>query len=188
MNEHNRNTMDALPARRRTLKRLMLAMGLGLPAARQSHAQAKATVVSADPTANNDPSERATAAVRAVIDRYADAWRKGDFAAIQDCYHADFTLHYFGRSSLAGTHAGKARALAALVEFSRRTRRQLVRIDATMAGPERGAIIATERVNTDDTEIEMQRVLVYSVADNRLRACWVYDSDPTELDRILSRS
>ncbi len=49
---------------------------------------------------------------KAVIRAYCDAWQRGDVAAIFALYHDDFTLHYFGRSPLAGDHAGKAAAVA----------------------------------------------------------------------------
>src|SRR3972149_1698128 len=51
-----------------------------------------------------------------VIARYCDAWRRGDMATLVDCYGEDFTLHYFGRSPLAGDHVGKPAALATLAK------------------------------------------------------------------------
>ena len=60
------------------------------------------------------------AEVRAAVTRYATAWLAGDRAAIAACYHDEFTLHYAGQNPLAGTHRGKAAALAALAEVARR--------------------------------------------------------------------
>ncbi len=71
----------------------------------------------------------------------------------------------------------------ALSELAKRTSRSLVKIVATLAGAERGAIIARESFGTGDARIEMDRVLIFTVADDRLRECWVYDADPQLLDR-----
>jgi ketosteroid isomerase-like protein len=87
-------------------------------------------------------TDRRADAMRTLLDRYAEAWRAGDLRAAAACYHADFTLRYFGANGLLGTHAGKARALAVLAEFARRTQRRLVRVDAILAGPGRGALVA----------------------------------------------
>lgn len=121
--------------------------------------------------------------IRAAVERYAAAWKAGDLAAIAACYHADFTLHYFGANGLAGDHAGKAAALAALAEFSRRTRRRLVEIVAVLAGAERGAVIAREALGPDAVQVE--RVLVYAVRDSLLKDCWVYDQDQGLIDRLV---
>jgi ketosteroid isomerase-like protein len=50
----------------------------------------------------------------AIIRAYCDAWQRGDVAAIFALYSDAFTLHYFGRSPMAGDHVGKAVAVAAL--------------------------------------------------------------------------
>ena len=135
---------------------------------------------------NTHARERSTSAVRAVLDRYADAWQRGDMTILQDCYHEQFTLHYFGNHALSGTHSGKTRALTVLQEFSRLTQRRLVRIESVMAGAERGALLVREQFGIGATAVEVERVLIYSVADDRLRECWVYDSDPGLLDRYLA--
>lgn len=70
-------------------------------------------------------------------------------------------------------------------ELTRRTNRRLVRIVATLAGTERGAIIARESFGTGEARVEMDRVLIFTVAEGRLRECWVYDSDPQLLDRYI---
>jgi uncharacterized protein len=131
-------------------------------------------------------ADAATAAVRSVIERYADAWARRDPAAFA-LYHPEFTLHWFGHNSLSGTHSGKEQVVRALTELARRTQRELVRVIATLAGPERGAIIARESFGTGDARVEMDRVLIFTVADDRLRECWVYDSDPDLLDSIVQR-
>ena len=127
-----------------------------------------------------------TAAVRAAITRYATAWLAGDRAALAACYHDEFTLHYAGRNPLAGTHRGKAAALAALLEVTRRANRKLLGIDDIMAGPQRGAILTRELFSRDGRNAELERLLVYAVRDGLLSECWVYDRDQAAVDAFFA--
>lgn len=128
----------------------------------------------------------ATERVRRVVTRYATAWAAGDFPSIRDCYHEQFTLHYAGNNPLSGVHRGKAACLAVLEEFRNRTRRKLLSVDHIMAGPDRGAVLAREQFSHDGTTTDMQRLLVYTILDDQLYECWVYDQDQALIDRLLS--
>jgi ketosteroid isomerase-like protein len=125
------------------------------------------------------------AEIRETLTRYAAAWTAGDMPAIVACYHNDFTLHYAGRNPLSGDHFGKAAALTTLGEFGRRTKRQLIKIVDVMAGRERGAIVAIERLHVDGAPVEVERVLVYGVKDGLLHECWIYDADQALIDRAV---
>lgn len=127
-----------------------------------------------------------TAAVRAAVTRYANAWLAGDRTAVAACYHGDFTLHYTGQNPLSGMHRGKAAALAALAEVARRANRRLLGIDDVMAGPQRGAILARESFSRDGRTATQQRLLVYAVRDGLLSECWVYDRDQALVDCFLA--
>ncbi|WP_200887379.1 nuclear transport factor 2 family protein [Sphingomonas sp. ERG5] len=131
-----------------------------------------------------DPGSSETG-VRQALERYAAAWTKGDLALIVACYHDDFTLHYFGHSTLSGDHAGKAEALKALAAFSQRTRRKLMGITAILAGDRLGVIVARERLMQGEQPIEVDRLLVYRVTDGLLAECWVYDQDQRLIDSII---
>jgi ketosteroid isomerase-like protein len=126
------------------------------------------------------------AAVRAAVTRYATAWLAGDRAAIAACYHDEFTLHYGGQNPLAGTHRGKAAALAALAKVARRTNRKLLGIDDILAGPQRGAILARELFSRDGRTAEFERLLVYVVRDGLLSEGWVYDRDSAAVDQFFA--
>jgi hypothetical protein len=127
-----------------------------------------------------------TAEVRVAVTRYATAWLAGDRATIAACYHDEFTLHYSGHSRLAGTHRGKAAALATLAEVTRRTNRKLLGIDDVMAGPRRGAILARELFSRGDRTAEFERLLVYAVREGLLSECWVYDRDQATVDSFFA--
>ena len=126
-----------------------------------------------------------TEEIRSVIERYADAWQRRDPAAFA-LYHPQFTIHWFGNNPLSGAHVGKEKVQQALIDLARRTNRNLVKIVATLAGPDRGAIIARESFGAGDARIEMDRVLIFTVAEGLLRECWVYDADPALLDRFFA--
>jgi ketosteroid isomerase-like protein len=125
------------------------------------------------------------AEIREILTRYAAAWTAGDLAAIAACYHESFTLHYAGRHALAGDHVGKAAALKTMGEFGRRTGRKLIEVTDVMAGRERGALVARERLLIDGAPVEVERVLVYAVKDGLLHDCWIYDADQALIDRAV---
>ncbi|MES2752853.1 MAG: nuclear transport factor 2 family protein [Pseudomonadota bacterium] len=137
-----------------------------------------------DTTVTGDEAA-ATECVRQALAIYTTAWAAGDFTALRACYHERFTLHYFGSNSLAGVHTGKAASLAVLAEVTRRTNRKLLGIDAVMAGPQRGAVLVRETFSRDGKTAELQRLLVYTILEDKLHECWVYDQDQTLIDQFL---
>ena len=124
--------------------------------------------------------------IRRAVSGYAAAWLAGDRQAMLASYHDDFTLHYFGRNPLAGIHRGKPAALAILAEVTRRTNRKLSGIVDVMAGPERGALLVREIFQRNGKTAEVERLLVYSVRDELLWQCWVYDQDQALIDAFLT--
>ena len=120
-----------------------------------------------------------------ILHAYADAWSRGDSAALAALYADDFTLHYPGDHALAGVHRGKPAALAALAEISRRVRRRLDRVVDVLAGEHRGAIQVIEAWSRDGESVLLDRVLVYTVRDRLLTACWLFDTDPATVSRLL---
>ena len=133
--------------------------------------------------AGNDPVAES---IRRAVSGYAAAWLAGDRQAMLASYHDDFTLHYFGRNPLAGIHRGKPAALAILAEVTRRSHRKLSGIVDVMAGPERGALLVREIFQRDGKTAEVERLLVYSVRDELLWQCWVYDQDQALVDAFLA--
>jgi ketosteroid isomerase-like protein len=124
--------------------------------------------------------------IRRAVSGYAAAWLAGDRQAMLASYHDDFTLHYFGRNPLAGIHRGKPTALAILADVTRRSHRRLSGIVDVMAGPERGALLVREIFQRDGKTAEVERLLVYSVRDELLWQCWVYDQDQALVDAFLA--
>ncbi|QCI65412.1 nuclear transport factor 2 family protein [Phreatobacter stygius] len=122
----------------------------------------------------------------AVVQRYCAAWLAGDRQALAGCYHDDFTLHYGGANPFSGIHAGKPAALKVLAEVSRRTNRKLLAIVDCLAGPNRAVVIAREAFERGALRAELERTLVYTIRDDRLDTCWVFDVDQALVDRFLA--
>lgn len=123
----------------------------------------------------------------AVLHQYAAAWQAGDLARIFDLYHDEFTLHYYGRNPLAGTHQGKAAATQALSAATARSRRVLEEVVDVLAGDRLGALVVRERLGPADGAGDarrVQRVLLFRVEDGRLRECRLYDEDQRFVDRL----
>lgn len=120
---------------------------------------------------------------RLTLERYAAAWLKGDLPTLTALYGDDIVFHYLGDHGLSGRHEGKARATAALAEFTRRTGRRLRSVTDVLAGPNLGALVVRETMGPD--AVEVTRVLVYTVRDGQLRSCTIYDEDPGLVDRLV---
>lgn len=120
---------------------------------------------------------------RLVLERYAAAWLRGDVATLSALYADDIVFDYLGRHGLSGRHEGKARAMAALIEFGRRTGRRLTSVTDVMAGANLGAIVVRETMGPE--AVEVTRVLVYTVRGGQLRSCTIYDEDPALIDRLV---
>ena len=132
-----------------------------------------------------DNPETARLANLAAAQRYVDAWLAGDFPAMLATYSDDFVLHWFGANPMAGVKRGKAAAIEALLEFTRRTSRRLVSVDNVMADARRAVVIVREAITAAGETREVERVLVYRVMDGLLAECWVYDEDQAFIDKAL---
>jgi hypothetical protein len=54
-----------------------------------------------------------------------------------------------------------------------------------MVGERRGALNVTERWSRDGEETLLERVFVYTAADDKLRDCWLFDADQAVVARFL---
>ncbi|MFM8861240.1 MAG: nuclear transport factor 2 family protein [Acidimicrobiia bacterium] len=119
-----------------------------------------------------------------VLQAYAAAWAAGDLEAVLASYHDDIELHYMGTSPLAGTHSGRDAAFAALGLASQRTARILIEVEDMLVGASLGALIAIEDLGSPPRRV--RRVLLYRVADGKLRECWLFDEDQRFIDDLWS--
>lgn len=169
------------PVTRRHALLLPLAMGpVAMPALATTsmHPMPLTTAPTPTPAGGNT-------ALRQAVETYARAWERNDLQALLSCYHADFTLNYFGRNALAGRHVGRAASLKVLAEVRQRTGRQLKAITALLIGEDRAAMLTRELVLNQGQPLEVERLYVYTASGTQLRECWVYDQDQRQMDAII---
>jgi uncharacterized protein len=117
-----------------------------------------------------------------VLRRYADAWTRDDLGKLIALYHPQVVAHYGGTSEFAGTHVGRDRFVAVLIESAARSGRQLTAIDLVLQEADHGAIFARESVMVDGARAEVARALRYRLADGLIAECWLYDHDQHLVD------
>ena len=122
-----------------------------------------------------------------VVRRYAEAWQANDIAEVFNLYHDDFVLHYFGTSPLAGEHVGKQAAIEVLVEATKRSGRQLEAVEDVLGGATFAALVVREGVGHGAQKV-IRRVFLYTVRDDKLAKCWLYDEDQRFIDTLWSAS
>lgn len=121
-----------------------------------------------------------------VVRSYTDAWLAGDLLAVLDLYHDDLVLHYGGANAFTGDHVGKDAAIATLLAVQERTQREPVAVLDIMESPDHATAWVRERWTVDGAPQELDRILVYRVADDRLAECWLHDFDQALVDRVLA--
>jgi uncharacterized protein len=125
--------------------------------------------------------------IEKTLETYVAAWKSDDLSSMVQLYHDDFTLHYPGRHDLAGVHVGKIEALKVLREVGVRTRRKLVEIVDVMVGTRRGAVQVRERWFDERGSADVERVFVYTVREQQLHECWLFDADQEVIRRFIGR-
>lgn len=123
---------------------------------------------------------------KTVVEGYAKAWLAGNAGEIIAFYHDDFTLHYFGRSPMAGDHAGKAASVVALAKVQQIVNRKLLAIEDVMGGSEYVSMISKEQWQRDGKTLELRRLLLFKTKDGKLSECWLYDEDQRAVDEFWS--
>lgn len=119
----------------------------------------------------------------AVLRRYADAWQAGD-PGLFDHYADDFTVHYFGRSRFAGTHAGRDAAIATMLEVSAAAPRELLEVEELYGGDRGAVMVVRERLTGTEGPVEVRRLFRYRVHAGRLAECWLHDEDQRLIDHL----
>ena len=121
-----------------------------------------------------------------VVRAYTDAWISGDLFAVLDLYHDDLVLHYGGANAFTGDHVGKDAAIATLLAVQERTQREPIAVLDVMESAKNATAWVRERWIVDGAPRELDRILVYRVADDRLVECRLFDFDQALVDRVLA--
>ena len=112
----------------------------------------------------------------------------GDAMAVLPYYHDDLTLIWPGDHRLAGTYVGQQQSLDALIELQLATNRVPVKVEQILAGPDSVVAMVEERWTDPadpDKSLQHLRALEFTVADNRLRTCRIFESAQPAIDQWL---
>lgn len=127
----------------------------------------------------------AKATKRSVVEAYCEAWMAGDAMTVLSLYHDDLVLTWPGRHHLAGVHEGQASSIDALLALQALTNRVPIEIVDVLEGERSVMVIVVERWS-DEVDpartMNVTRALEYSVVDDKLRTCRIFEADQPAID------
>jgi ketosteroid isomerase-like protein len=126
-------------------------------------------------------------AAEEVMERYVAAARRGDFDAAFAMFADDIVFRIPGRSSFAGEHHGRERAMAyidAARALSREHEVQVEVLDA-LTSTDRFALIVVERFHRDGEIFEIRRANLYRVRGDEIDEIWIFEADQYEVDALM---
>ena len=120
--------------------------------------------------------------------RYSEALTAGKAAHVLPFFADDLVLHIPGRSPHAGTFRGKDAVLAYYTRLFRDTdgRFQPLGVDDILASDTHAASLVRWRVERDGRVLEIDRVVVYRIEDEKIAEIWVRDWDQYAYDELFA--
>ena len=126
-------------------------------------------------------------AANEVMKRYVAAARSGDFDAAFAMFAEDIVFRIPGRSSFAGEHRGRERAMAYINAARATSREHDVELEVvdTLTSADRFALIVVERFHRDGEVVEIRRANVYRVRGEEIDEIWIFEGDQYEVDALM---
>lgn len=126
---------------------------------------------------------------RAVMERYGDAWQRGDSDAAMACYSADVSILVRGRSRYAGRSEGPAAVMATILSIFAAVGAPIeVVIDDLLFSDKAAILIATETIERDGEVFTWHRVVHYRIEQARIVEISVYFGDQYVFDELVDGS
>ncbi len=122
-----------------------------------------------------------------VIVAYGSAWERGDPEAAWAYYADDVVMRLAGRGSGAGAHEGRDAVIAAIRSLLDRTSTASAEVevlDRLLSG-DRVAMVLREAVVRDDERLELRRVNVYRVENDRITEIEIFEANQYEVDEFF---
>ncbi len=127
-----------------------------------------------------------------VVRAYCNAWLAGDTMTAVGLYHPDLTLLWPGHHRLAGVHEGIDASITALLDLQTITNRRPIEVEQFLVGPDSVMVVVIERWSSDSVDggregrtLELRRILEFTVADDQLRTCRIFESAQAEIDEWI---
>ncbi len=123
-----------------------------------------------------------------LLQRYYEAFQRGDLDTMAACFHHDVAFHEPGRHPLSGTHEGPSAVIdlfKALVERTGGTLR-LDQIGALVANADTGAAKIHLTARSAEGPVAIEALELYTFRDGLISDIRAYLHDQYEWDALLS--
>jgi ketosteroid isomerase-like protein len=122
-----------------------------------------------------------------VMAEYAAAWERGQPQAAFDWYADAVVMTLPGRSAEAGVHEGRTAVVAAITALLDRTADHSVEVEVVdrLASPTRVALLVREVVRRGGELLDLRRVNVYTVRDDRIAEIEIFEANQYEVDAFF---
>jgi ketosteroid isomerase-like protein len=123
-----------------------------------------------------------------VMREYIQAMQRGDREAAFAHYADDIVAHVPGRSTLAGTRAGKdavVEYIRTVIELAHDVELELIDM---LSGDEHVALLVRERLHGRDGDLDIRRANVYRVRDGQISEIRIFEADQYAVDEFLART
>ena len=120
--------------------------------------------------------------------RYSTALQGGQAAEALPFFADDLVLHIPGKSPHAGTFHGQDAVLAYYTRVFSDTDGQFepLGVDDILASDTHAATLVRWRVRRGDRTLDIDRVVVYRIVDERIAEIWVRDWDQAAYDELFA--
>ena len=122
--------------------------------------------------------------------RYSAALAAGQAAEALPFYAEDLVLHMPGRGPHSGTTHGQDAVLDYYTKVFQATdgRFEVVGVDDILASDDHAASLVRWRVHRGDRTLDIDRVVIYRIVDERIAEIWVRDWDQYAYDEFFAES
>ena len=122
-----------------------------------------------------------------VLVAYGSAWERGDPEAAWAYYADDVVMRLPGRGSVAGAHGGRDAVIATIRSLLDRTSTASAEVEVLdrLVSGDRVAMVLREAVVRGDERLELRRVNVYRVENDRITEIEIFEANQYEVDEFF---
>jgi ketosteroid isomerase-like protein len=125
-----------------------------------------------------------------LMERYADAARRGDWEAVYGFFADDVVAYVPGRSALAGELRGRDAAIGYIEAARAKSRGADVEVELVdrLWSEERVLLLVRERFARDGGRVEIARANVYTVREGAIAEVWIFEADQYLVDELVAQA
>jgi uncharacterized protein len=122
------------------------------------------------------------------MDRYFDAWKRGDRETLAGCYADDLVMHHLQAGpATAETHGREAFFELIAKIYLAAPGAEILEVHDVLVGERHAVGLVRERLSNGEDEVFTNRVVVYGLRDGRIAEIWTYDDDQSAIIRFFAR-